>query len=255
MADSDTLLRCEGVGLSLHGRRILDAVNLSVSRSELVSLIGPNGAGKSSLVRILLGLLAPDMGQVVWPKKVRLGYMPQRLHIDPVLPLSVRRFMTLAQRCKPAQLLRALDEVGAEKLIDSPLQALSGGEIQRVLLARALLRNPEILILDEPVQGVDINGQEEMYRLINQIRDQYHCGILMVSHDLHMVMSATDKVICLNQHICCSGHPATVQNDPNFKALFGRTPVLTQYNHHHDHNHDAHGNIVEKPHDEGCKHG
>ncbi len=253
------LIAASGISVSLQGRRILDSVDLKVHRGEIVTLIGPNGAGKSTLVRVVLGLLTPDQGRVALTANTRIGYMPQRLTIDPVLPLTVRRFLTLAQRSDETRLVEVLTEVGAQHLLDSPLQSLSGGETQRVLLARAMLRDPDLLILDEPVQGVDITGQEELYRLIGHIRKRHGCGILMISHDLHMVMSATDQVVCLNRHVCCSGHPDTVRADPSYIALFGNTPVLIPYSHHHDHDHDAHGNIIassgEQPSDKRCEHG
>ena len=166
---------------------------------------------------------------------LRVGYMPQKLHIDPTLPLTLRRFLSLAE--PSLQLcLNALAEVGIEKLIDMPLQSLSGGEMQRALLARAILRKPNLLVLDEPVQGVDVIGQEGLYRLIGQLRDRLDCGVLMVSHDLHLVMSATDEVICLNQHVCCHGHPDQVSTNPAFIELFGSRTA--PYTHHHDHSHD-----------------
>lgn len=254
---NEALIQTEDLSLQRQGRRILDNVNIEVQQGEIVTLIGPNGAGKSSLVRIILGLLKPDQGQVKISANTRIGYMPQKLHIDPVLPLSVRRFLTLTQRTSEKKLYEVLTEVGAEKLIDSALQNLSGGETQRVLLARAMLRNPDLLILDEPVQGVDVVGQEDLYRLIGTIRQRHNCGILMVSHDLHLVMSATDRVVCLNQHVCCSGHPDTVRADPSYIALFGQTPVLMPYSHHHDHSHDSHGNVIPNKQDEDkeCHHG
>jgi zinc transport system ATP-binding protein len=240
----DALVQTSDISLKLQGRDILEDVNLTLRRGELVTLIGPNGAGKSTLVRVILGLLKPDRGSVWIAPKTRIGYMPQRLSIDPVLPLTVRRFLTLAQRCPESRLVQVLTEVGAEHLLDSPMQALSGGETQRVLLARAMLREPDLLILDEPVQGVDVGGQEELYRLIGEIRKRHGCGILMISHDLHIVMRATDEVLCLNRHVCCTGSPDNVRNDPSFVALFGKTPVMTSYSHHHDHSHDVHNDVV-----------
>ncbi len=258
-ADPPLLIDARDITITLQGKPVLDQVELQVRRGEIVTLIGPNGAGKSTLVRVVLGLLKPDRGEVKLAPATRIGYMPQRLHVDPVLPLTVRRFLTLAQRSRESKLVEVLTEVGAAALLDSALQTLSGGETQRVLLARAMLRNPDLLILDEPVQGVDITGQEELYRLIGQIRERHGCGILMISHDLHMVMSATDRVVCLNRHVCCSGHPDTVRADPSYIALFGNTPVLMPYNHHHDHSHDAHGNIIPPAQSQatgkGCQHG
>ncbi len=266
--DNPPLLEASNIDISFNGRQVLDQVSLRVHRGDIVTLIGPNGAGKSTLVRIALGLLKPDRGHVRLATGVRIGYMPQRLNIDGVLPLTVRRFLTLAQRCPEAELYTALEEVGCRHLLDSPMQSLSGGETQRVLLARAILRKPDLLILDEPVQGVDVNGQEDLYRLISQIRARHGCGILMISHDLHLVMSATDEVVCINRHVCCSGSPDTVRVDPSYVALFGRAPLLTPYSHHHDHAHDAHGNIILGPVDKqganpagehscggGCNHG
>lgn len=255
MVKSKPLIEARDVSLNIQGKQILDHIDLKVNNGEIVTLIGPNGAGKSTLVRVILGLIKPNKGKVTLAPKTRIGYMPQRLSIDPVLPLTVRRFLTLAQHCNQSKLSDVLTEVGAEQLLESPMQNLSGGETQRVLLARAMLREPDLLILDEPVQGVDVGGQEELYQLISTIRKHHGCGILMISHDLHMVMSATDQVVCLNKHVCCSGHPDSVRVNPNYLALFGNTPVLTHYSHHHDHSHDAHGNVIENNQHEGCKHG
>lgn len=241
---SELLIEARDISLTLQNRPILDHVDISVHRGEIVTLIGPNGAGKSTLVRVILGLLKADSGSVKIAPKTRIGYMPQRLSIDAVMPLTVRRFLTLAQRASESKLTEVLDEVGATYLLDSPMQTLSGGETQRVLLARAMLRNPDLLILDEPVQGIDVSGQEELYRLIGTIRKRHGCGILMISHDLHMVMSASDQVLCLNRHVCCSGNPEVVRDDPSYVALFGKTPLLTPYSHHHDHNHDIHGDVI-----------
>ena len=256
--DSKVLIETKSVCLALDGKQILDKVDIRLHKGEIVTLIGPNGAGKSTLVRVILGLIKQDSGEVRLAPKLRIGYMPQRLSIDPVLPLTVRRFLTLAQRCSESKLIEALTEVSAQRLLDSAMQTLSGGETQRVLLARAMLRDPDLLILDEPVQGVDVTGQEELYRLISTIRKRHGCGILMISHDLHMVMSATDQVLCLNRHVCCSGHPDSVRIDPSYVALFGpaeiQQPVITPYSHQHDHSHDAHGDIVENKHKD-CKHG
>ena len=261
---SDTLIRLDGVAVSFNGQSVLDDVQLSVQPGEIVTLIGPNGAGKTTLVRVVLGLLQPDSGNVRRAPRLRIGYMPQKLHVDATLPLSVLRFLRLVPGVDRKRALAALAEVGAEQVIDSPLQSISGGEMQRVLLARALLREPQLLVLDEPVQGVDVAGQAELYRLISRLRERHGCGVLMVSHDLHLVMSATDQVVCLNRHVCCSGHPEQVSGDPAFIELFGQdAKSLAVYHHHHDHDHDLHGGVV-KPgltihgpahvHGPGCKH-
>jgi zinc transport system ATP-binding protein len=261
---SEALIRLDGVAVSFNGQPVLDDVQLSVQPGEIVTLIGPNGAGKTTLVRVVLGLLQPERGSVQRTPRLRIGYMPQKLHVDATLPLSVLRFLRLVPGVDRARALAALAEVGAEQVIDNPLQSISGGELQRVLLARALLREPQLLVLDEPVQGVDVAGQAELYRLISRLRERHGCGVLMVSHDLHLVMSATDQVVCLNRHVCCSGHPEQVSGDPAFIELFGQDArSLAIYHHHHDHDHDLHGGVV-KPgltihgpahvHGPGCKH-
>ncbi|MGA4633419.1 zinc ABC transporter ATP-binding protein ZnuC [Pseudomonas solani] len=245
---SDALIRLYGVGVSFAGQAVLQDVGLSLKPGEIVTLIGPNGAGKTTLVRTVLGLLKPERGSVWRKPRLRIGYMPQKLQVDATLPLSVLRFLRLVPGVDRDAALAALKEVGATHVIDSPLQSVSGGELQRVLLARALLRQPELLVLDEPVQGVDVAGQAELYRLITRLRDRLGCGVLMVSHDLHLVMSTTDQVVCLNRHVCCSGHPEQVSFDPAFVELFGQdAKSLAVYHHHHDHAHDLHGEVVATP--------
>jgi len=249
------LVRGHGLSKSFDGRAVLDGVDLAVTDGEIVTVIGPNGAGKSMLLRILLGLVKPDRGTVTRRPALRIGYMPQRLVVDPTLPLPVRRFLELGAAADSAAITAVLDEVGARRVLDSPIQSVSGGEFQRVLLARALLRNPDLLVLDEPVQGVDVGGQEDLFRLIRRIRDSHGCGVLMVSHDLHLVMAATDTVVCLNRHVCCTGRPETVRGDPAYLALFGATAAsaIAVYAHHHDHEHDDAGQV--KPaHDHGHDH-
>lgn len=251
------LIRLEQVSVQFDGRRVLDNVSLQLDAGEIVTLVGPNGAGKTTLVRLVLGLLTPQTGTAWRQPQLRVGYMPQKLHVEPTLPLSVLRFLRLVPGVNREQALGALKEVGAAHVLDSPVQRISGGEMQRVLLARALLRRPELLVLDEPAQGVDVHGQTELYRLIGVLRKRYGCGVLMVSHDLHLVMSATDRVICLNGHICCSGHPEKVSNDPIFRQLFGQNArSLAIYQHHHDHAHDLHGSVLRAPHVHGphCNH-
>jgi zinc transport system ATP-binding protein len=241
-----TLISASGISITLQRRQILDDVSLNVNRGQIVTLIGPNGAGKTTLVRIILGLLKADMGKIEQQRGIRIGYMPQRLHLSENLPLTVRRFLDLGckKRCEN-NLLDVAAQVGIGHLLESPLQRLSGGEHQRVLLARALLRSPDLLVLDEPVQGVDVTGQAALYNLITSIRDQLGCGVLMISHDLHLVMSTTDQVFCLNHHVCCSGHPESVSQHPAYLELFGvsDSTKLAIYTHHHDHTHDIHGNI------------
>lgn len=244
------LLNARDISLQFDQRQILQNISLKITERQIVTLIGPNGAGKTSLVKIVLGLVRPTSGRVERKKGIRIGYMPQRLHVDQSMPVTVARFLTLAANAGTSEITRALMEVGAETLINSQLHALSGGELQRVLLARALIQRPQLLVLDEPAQGVDVNGQAELYRLISNIRDRHNCGILLVSHDLHLVMSATDEVICLNQHVCCHGHPEQVSNDPAYLELFGKkdAETLAVYTHHHNHSHDLAGEVVDEDH-------
>ena len=243
--NDEVLISAENLGYTIRGQQILDAVSLQLHENEIVTLIGPNGAGKTSLVRVLLGLEKATAGKVYRKPGARIGYVPQKLHIDPVLPLRVRDFLLTAGQFDKARLNRVLDEVQMAHLLGSAVQALSGGEFQRVLLARALLHQPDVLVLDEPAQGVDIIGQQALYRTIKRIRDRHACGVLMVSHDLHLVMASTDQVVCLNTHICCTGHPDDVSAHPEYLKIFGQAMEgLAPYSHHHDHSHDAHGNVV-----------
>lgn len=241
---------CE-LSVRFRERTVLDRVDLQVSRGEIVTVIGLNGAGKSTLVRALLGLITPESGRVLRQPNLRIGYSPQHLHLDATLPLTVARFLTLGARAPQQRLQGLLAEVGVADVLDSQIADISGGELHRVLLARALLRKPDLLVLDEPLAGVDVAGQSELYRLIADIRDRYACGVLLVSHDLHVVMAATDRVVCINHHVCCTGRPESVTRNPEFVALFGPhvAKVLAVYAHHHDHQHDVAGAPV--PLDEG----
>jgi zinc transport system ATP-binding protein len=240
------LIECHGVTIRRGGEAVLDNVEIAVMPREMVSLIGPNGAGKTLLLRVLLGLIRAEEGKVALHPGLRIGYMPQKLTLDATLPLTVRRFLSLGGPVPVGQRQDVLDEVGISALINRPMQALSGGETQRVLLARALLRNPDLLVMDEPAQGLDIHGQDELMGLIEDTRQRRECSILMVSHDLHVVMAATDRVVCLNHHICCTGHPMDVEIDPGYVALFGERTVghLATYRHHHDHVHGLAGEVV-----------
>jgi len=247
---TDALIEAEGIDYSVGGRSILKGAQAKVGEGEIVTLIGPNGAGKTSLIRVMLGLEKADRGRIHRRPNLTIGYMPQRLTLDPAMPLTVNRFLALGiPRALRGQGRRdqVLAEVGATQVAVSPVQDISGGELQRVMLARALLRDPDLLVLDEPVQGVDVGGQAELYHLIRRIRDERRCGVLMVSHDLHVVMAATDHVICLNHHVCCAGHPSAVSRHPEFLNLFGPKIAgeLALYHHDHDHDHDVHGDVVQ----------
>jgi len=218
-----------------YGRRaVLQNVSVRLRKGEALTVIGPNGAGKTTLIRCLLGLIPPSSGQVSRAPGLRVGMVPQRLTIDSVMPLPVRRLMTLTGRVPRSRVLQALQRTGAAHLANSLVTDLSGGEFQRVLLARALLNDPDLLVLDEPVQGVDFAGQMALYQLIAELHHELGCAVLMVSHDLHMVMSATERVVCLNGHICCAGSPETVSVHPEFTRLFGPSAsLISPYRHHH----------------------
>lgn len=241
------LVETQGLCVSLGGRQVVQNVNLTLERGEIVTIVGPNGSGKSTLLRALTGAIRPDRGVIRRAPGLRIGYSPQRLHIDPTLPLSVRRFMALpARRVDEAQMIAALEATGAAALADHPMQGLSGGQTQRVLLARALLAQPDLIVLDEPAQGLDQPGSASLYRLIEAVRGRTGAAVLMVSHDLHVVMSGSDRVICLNGHICCEGAPDVVSSAPEWRALFGDGSggALALYQHSHDHRHD-HDNAEE----------
>lgn len=239
------LLSASGAGIELGGKTILDNIDFELGAGEIVTLIGPNGAGKTTLARLLLGLLKPMRGSIARAPGIRIGYVPQRFPVDPAIPIDVRRFLTLGVRAGASAIDEALAEVGAGHLARRPLSALSGGEFQRVALARALIAKPQVLVLDEPVQGVDYAGEAQLYAMIADIRNRRGCGVLLISHDLHIVFGASDRVICLNRHICCQGVPETVANHPEYVRLFGRDAVRAVgiYRHQHDHEHDLSGAV------------
>jgi len=241
---STILFEATNIDHHFQEKNVLSGVNIAVNADEIVTLIGPNGAGKSTIVRIMLGLLKPDSGTVKRKPSLRIGYMPQRLEINAALPMTVNGFLFLGIDRNPGRVLgkrqNVLDEVGAGRLSQHQMTSLSGGEMQRVLLARALLRDPDVLVLDEPAGGVDVTGQADLYALITAIKDRRKIGVFMVSHDLHLVMASTDKVICLNHHVCCAGNPEQVKDDPAYIKLFGNQVAdnIAIYHHHHDHKHD-----------------
>ncbi len=243
---TDLLLRGARLCLSYNGRRILDGVDIEVRKGEVVTVVGLNGCGKSTLVRVLLGLTRVDSGTVWHRPGLRIGYTPQRTKLDPIMPMPVARYLRLGGRYDDHRLEEALREVKLESALNTQISALSGGEFNRVALARALLRDPDILVLDEPLSSVDFAGQVKLYELIEAIRRRRGCGVLMISHDLHLVMSTTDTVVCLNHHVCCSGQPRAVVNNPEFVALFGQrlAASLAVYGHHHDHVHDPAGRVI-----------
>ncbi|WP_417710290.1 ATP-binding cassette domain-containing protein [Roseibium aggregatum] len=246
MTNSDTrLVQLDHAGVRKGGEWLVRGVDLSVSPGEIVTLIGPNGSGKSTTAKMALGILSPSEGRADRKPGLKVGYVPQKLAIDWTLPLTVARFMRLTNPLSDAECRAALARTGAERLIHSQMRTLSGGEMQRVMLARAIARNPGLLVLDEPVQGVDYAGEIAIYDLISEIRKTLGCGILMISHDLHVVMAAADQVICLNGHVCCRGTPSDVSRDDRYHALFGnrRNAAIAVYEHHHDHVHLPDGKV------------
>jgi len=239
------LITATGIDYERGGRVILQQVDITLQRDEIVTLIGPNGAGKSSLVKILLGLKQADSGQVTRLPSLRTGYVPQNLKMDPGMPITVHRFVALSPHRRDMRVNEALAIAGVAGLRNNSMHHLSGGELRRVLLARALVGNPDLLILDEPAAGVDITGQREIYTMIKSFHQRHHTGVLLVSHDLHLVMAATDRVVCLNRHICCQGSPDTVRDHDAYLELF-ETGELAVYTHHHDHQHTADGRVIHK---------
>lgn len=252
---SEQLVALTDVTVAFNGSPVVDRINLTVSRGDIITVIGPNGAGKTTLIKAITGIQPITAGNIQRKPGLTIGYVPQHLQLQTTLPLTVRRFMALTGE-NPEACRSALTKTGIEHLFEASVHHLSGGEMQRLLIARALVRQPDLLVLDEPAQGVDINGQASLYDLIRSLRDTLKCGVIMISHDLHLVMAATDKVICLNQHVCCSGYPEDISHDPAFIEVFGR-PVaesLAIYHHHHNHRHDLHGDVVtgqEPSHDHG----
>ncbi len=248
------LLQLRDVGFRAPGGRwLVRHVSFAVHRGEIVTLIGPNGGGKTTTIRLALGILPLAEGCVIRAPGLKIGYVPQRLALDPTLPMTVARFMRLTADAPQADILAALRETGVEARRDAPVQALSGGELQRVLIARAILGRPDLLVLDEPVQGVDFAGEAALYDLIGEIRARLGCGVLLVSHDLHFVMAGTDHVVCINTHVCCEGHPHEVTQTPEYAELFGPAALarLAAYTHHHDHVHAPDGHVCGPGHECG----
>ena len=230
---SNQLLQVNNLGLCIAEKTILKNINFKIHNNEIITLIGPNGAGKSSLVKTLLGINQPTSGKIIKKPNLTVGYVPQSFQVDQRIPINVSQFLLLNKKSVDRKRLSAIaTQVDITSLLNQSLQSLSGGQLQRVLLARAIMGQPQLLILDEPAQGIDFQGEAQLYQLITQIKQQLQCGILMISHDLHVVMANTDQVLCLNQHICCSGTPESICLHPEFINLFGKnTAQNTDFNH------------------------
>ena len=245
--NKETLIKVQNVGLHKNEKWLVRGVSLEVKRGEIVTLIGPNGSGKTTTAKIALGIYKNIEGEVSKFTK-KIGYVPQKISIDWTLPIRVVDFMLLTEKLNEEEINYALDLTGVSHLKNNNLSNLSGGEFQRVLISRAIAKKPDLLVLDEPVQGVDFKGEIALYELIKTISDKLNCGILLISHDLHVVMSATDYVVCLNGHVCCSGTPQAVANNNKYKELFGdrASTILSVYEHRHDHTHSPDGTIKRK---------
>ena len=242
--ENKILVKLKSAGFRLNDKWLVQRVSLQVEKGKIVTLIGPNGSGKSTTAKIALGIYKKIDGEVEKYTN-KIGYVPQKISIDWTLPLRVKDFMTLTENLEDKTINEALSLTGVIHLKDKNLGDLSGGEFQRVLLSRAISKKPELLVLDEPVQGVDFTGEIALYELIKKISEDLNCGILLISHDLHTVMSATDHVVCLNGHVCCSGSPIDVAKNREYKALFGEqaSQTLSIYEHKHDHIHTSEGKI------------
>ncbi|MEM8626424.1 MAG: metal ABC transporter ATP-binding protein [Pseudomonadota bacterium] len=237
------MVRLSDVAVRKGPNTLLEQISLAVEAGEILTIIGPNGAGKTTLVRVLLGIERPTSGAIQARPGLRIGYVPQAFNRDPELPITVAAFLRLGHSTAPNAVADLLDRCGAGRVADRQLASLSGGELQRVLLTRALMQTPELLVLDEPVRGVDHMGEAELYRLITELRDAQGFAVVLVSHDLHLVMAQSDRVICLNRHICCAGKPTLVAQHPEYLRLFGRDAAnaLAVYEHDHDHAHELSG--------------
>ena len=244
MKENNPLVKLENAGVYKSSKWLVKGISFEVNNGQIVTLIGPNGSGKTTTAKMILNILNADEG-LVTSNTNKMAYVPQKINIDWTMPLRVIDFMKITSSINNAQITEAFTLTGGEKLLYDEVHNLSGGEFQRVLIARAVAKKPELLVLDEPVQGVDFNGEIALYNLIKKISDKLNCGILLISHDMHFVMSATDHVICLNGHICCSGTPSSVVKNPAYIKLFGEhnAETLSFYQHHHDHSHNKDGSV------------
>ena len=244
MNQKKLLVKLENAGVQRMSKWLVKGISFEISQGQIVTLIGPNGSGKTTTAKMILNIMNPDDGQIT-RNTDKMAYVPQKINIDWTMPLRVIDFMKITNNLNDNQVVESLTTTGVDKLLYNQIHNLSGGEFQRVLIARAIAKKPDLLVLDEPVQGVDYNGEIALYNLIKKISVNLNCGILLISHDMHFVMSTTDHVVCLNGHICCSGTPSSVVKNPEYIKLFGEhnSETLSYYQHHHDHSHDNDGSV------------
>jgi len=248
---AELLLRASNLSYAAAKRVILDRISFELRRAQITTIIGPNGAGKSTLTNIVTGLINNFDGEIERAPGLRIGYLPQKVYVNTLMPLSVLRLLRLTHNASDREIEHALAQTGVTYLLQRQVRSLSEGELKRVLLARTTLGQPDLIVLDEPTAGVDVSGEIRMYELIGELRTELQCAVLLVSHDLHLVMSKTDQVLCLNQHLCCSGLPESVSQHPEYLALFGQQAAdsIAIYAHHHDHEHDVGGDHTGHRHD------
>ena len=244
MSQNKLLVKLENAGVQRTSKWLVKGISFEISQGKIVTLIGPNGSGKTTTAKMILNIMNADEGKIT-RNTDNMAYVPQKINIDWTMPLRVIDFMKITNNLNNNQVLESLTTTGVDKLLYSQIHNLSGGEFQRVLIARAIAKKPDLLVLDEPVQGVDYNGEIALYNLIKKISVNLNCGILLISHDMHFVMSTTDHVVCLNGHICCSGAPSSVVKNPEYIKLFGEhnSETLSYYQHHHDHSHENDGSV------------
>ena len=244
MNQKKLLVKLENAGVQRTSKWLVKGISFEISQGQIVTLIGPNGSGKTTTAKMILNIMNADEGQIT-RNTDKMAYVPQKINIDWTMPLRVIDFMKITNNLNDNQVIESLTTTGVDKLLYNQIHNLSGGEFQRVLIARAIAKKPDLLVLDEPVQGVDYNGEIALYNLIKKISVNLNCGILLISHDMHFVMSTTDHVVCLNGHICCSGTPSSVVKNPEYIKLFGEhnSETLSYYQHHHDHSHDNDGSV------------
>ncbi|MDA7705319.1 ATP-binding cassette domain-containing protein [Rickettsiales bacterium] len=233
------LISLEKINLNFADKKILDNIDINIKKDDFITIIGPNGSGKSSLIKIIIGSLKASSGKVRRNKNLKIAYVPQKMEINQTIPINAEYFLQLNQKIEPKLFDKIITELKIGNFLQTQLNNLSGGQKQKILLAKALLSKPNLLILDEPAQNLDISGQLEFYNYIDKLHKEQNISILMVSHDLHIVMSSTKKVICLHHHICCQGEPKIIAQNPDFKEIFGNdmNKLISIYNHYHDHHH------------------